>query len=661
MNSNSKNYSSQHQIIMYPYDNLSLDANPIQAPINNLNQINLQQDPSQPTSINPILSGNNPVNLMPSQINPAYQQTNFRESPSNQNEIITKPQYLNQNSPNMIYNQSPMINTNLAYTRPNEYPIPNNIISYNQVINSNNNMIQGKYNQVYPKNINQLNLGNNSSEKEIINKLIKNSLIQNTKNEAMHGHPPIPTKSIIEAMKSICKISYYYDNKPTCGTGFFMKYSASLKLLITNYHVIYPALINNNIQIEIWNNKKMTLNLKGRYIQFLDLPKDITAIEIKTEDEIYNDIQFLSYDLNYYHSGYNIYKDKDIFSIEHPLGQEAAAASGKIINIYNFEFDHDIDTDNGSSGSPIILLNSMMVIGVHKNTDKYKVNGGTFIGEIINEINQNQLKKNQNNINQEGNQTVPKSQNRKNFEENLEIQLKGQKKASLLDFHSLASLPFKNYYPAEFSPKPFHVISGYGYNSYYNNYHESRIKVQYKVLKNFVTNKNEYRAPISYFGIFDGHGGDKCCQFLKENLDGILFNQTMFPNNVIESIKETFKSAESKFKSFAVQNGKLIDKSGSCILIALMVNDIFYVINLGDSRALYSRDGGKEFYQVTRDHKPNDPKEKARIEKAGGKVYYANKTVINGVEVTLKEEQFGPGFKFPYRLSPSGLAVSLIY
>ena len=47
-----------------------------------------------------------------------------------------------------------------------------------------------------------------------------------------------------------------------------------------------------------------------------------------------------------------------------------------------------------------------------------------------------------------------------------------------------------------------------------------------------------------------------------------------------------------------------------------------------------------------------------RIEKAGGHVYYANKTVINGVEVTLKEEQFGPGFKFPYRLAPSGLAVS---
>jgi hypothetical protein len=45
----------------------------------------------------------------------------------------------------------------------------------------------------------------------------------------------------------------------------------------------------------------------------------------------------------------------------------------------------------------------------------------------------------------------------------------------------------------------------------------------------------------------------------------------------------------------------------------------------------------------------------------GGKVYYANKTVVNGVEVILKKEQFGKGFTFPYRLSPSGLAVSIYF
>ena len=204
----------------------------------------------------------------------------------------------------------------------------------------------------------------------------------------MHEHRPIPMKLAIEAIKSICKISYHYNNKNISGNGFYMKYSDSLRLLITNYNIIYPPLMNAKIEIAIWNNKKVILNLKGRYIKFLDLPKDITAIEIKQTDEIYKDIKFLNYDLNYYHNGYNIYKDKYIFSIDHPLGEDASSASGRIIDINNFQFDHNISTYNESSRSPIILLNDlMMVIGIHKNIDNDKVNRGIFIGEIINERN----------------------------------------------------------------------------------------------------------------------------------------------------------------------------------------------------------------------------------------------------------------------------------
>ena len=237
-----------------------------------------------------------------------------------------------------------------------------------------------------------------------------------------------------------------------------------------------------------------------------------------------------------------------------------------------------------------------------------------------------------------------------------------EKSATFMTVSSLARLEYKNYPVVEFSQKPFLNISGYGCNSYNGtrkSYNEDMIKVRYKLEKNFVDiNNKSYKAYISYFAVFDGHGGDSCSKFLKEYLDEYLFNLQIFPINVVESIKEAFRSAEEQFRKKAIQNGVLIDKSGSCAVIALIINNVLYAINLGDSRALYSRDGGNELFQITRDHKPNDPKEKTRIEKAGGKVYYANETVINGVKVKLKEEQFGPGFKFPYRLHPSGLAVS---
>jgi len=53
----------------------------------------------------------------------------------------------------------------------------------------------------------------------------------------------------------------------------------------------------------------------------------------------------------------------------------------------------------------------------------------------------------------------------------------------------------------------------------------------------------------------------------------------------------------------------------------LIVGEIAYVANTGDSRAIMCIDGGKSFVKLTKDHKPEDPEETERIEKNGGKVY----------------------------------------
>ena len=263
MNSYSFNYATQKK--REPYQNNRPDSiiNPIQAPTNNFNQTIPQYTSLYPDNMNPIPQGYNPLNILPPKINPTYKQSNFIVFPPDQKSNIIQTQHIIQNTPNIIYNQSPMMNTNLAYTR--QIQMQNHNIPNNRAIN-------------LKQNINQINLGNNSNESKILNNFMKNSLIKNRENQALHGHPPISLNLAIETMKSICKISYHYNNKTTLGTGFFMKHSDSLQLLITNYHVISPELMNNNIKIEIWNNKKMNLNLIGRYIKFLDMPKDITAI-----------------------------------------------------------------------------------------------------------------------------------------------------------------------------------------------------------------------------------------------------------------------------------------------------------------------------------------------------------------------------------------------
>ena len=210
--------------------------------------------------------------------------------------------------------------------------------------------------------------------------------------QVLTGHKPVPMKIANKAMKSICKITISKKLGESNGTGFFLKVSNSIKCLLTNYHVLKPNLVNIKIELTIWNEKKIILDINHLSIKYFKKPKDITVIELKNIKDIYNDILFLDFDVNYITKGYNIYKDADIFSIHHPFGEDAVCASGKITEINGYEFDHNMPTEHGSSGCPILLLNSnvnfIQVIGIHKKGDSESgINRGTFIGEIINEIN----------------------------------------------------------------------------------------------------------------------------------------------------------------------------------------------------------------------------------------------------------------------------------
>lgn len=63
------------------------------------------------------------------------------------------------------------------------------------------------------------------------------------------------------------------------------------------------------------------------------------------------------------------------------------------------------------------------------------------------------------------------------------------------------------------------------------------------------------------------------------------------------------------------------DRSGSCAIVLLCVNEEFYVANVGDSRAIMSADSGKKMFLLSRDHRPDNENEVARIQANGGSIY----------------------------------------
>lgn len=126
----------------------------------------------------------------------------------------------------------------------------------------------------------------------------------------------------------------------------------------------------------------------------------------------------------------------------------------------------------------------------------------------------------------------------------------------------------------------------------------------------------------SFFGVFDGHAGAKVAQYCSENLlDSIMKNldEDKMPSS--EALKKaiekgflTLDDTLAKKESWA--SGE--DRSGSTAIAVMITPDSLIWSNCGDSRGLLCRDGKVEFFTV--DHKPYNPTEKERIEKAGGSV-----------------------------------------
>ena len=296
---------------------------------------------------------------------------------------------------------------------------------------------------------------------------------------------------------------------------------------------------------------------------------------------------------------------------------------------------------------------------ISKNNIDNNLNSSHTSNNNNNNKNNNTLKSN-NNLNNSHNKNMLNLNNNSN---NINI-----KKSTDLSISRLCNLEFENFPKVEINSNPFLKISGYGANTYNGiarNYNEDRLKIilDYK-LNRIITDSNGkmVNPQISYFAIYDGHGGNKCSNFLQENLHKYIFESDYFPLYPLQAIYQAYDQAEKNFEKLALDmaNKKLLDKSGSCALSALIVDDYCFVTNLGDSRGLYSFDTGKQLFQITRDHKPNDSTEKKRIEKAGGKIYKDTRVKVDGVKVKVNAED-APGFKFPYRVSPGNLAVSIFY
>jgi len=129
---------------------------------------------------------------------------------------------------------------------------------------------------------------------------------------------------------------------------------------------------------------------------------------------------------------------------------------------------------------------------------------------------------------------------------------------------------------------------------------------------------------VAYFGIFDGHSGSLCSNYIAEKLvkdvDDMpdLFNEAALAKVCMDCDQSFLDSDDYKNNEDGC--------AGIFSLVRVKGDGTFSTLhaNIGDSRTILARWKGEgqgyEAVACTFDHKPTDQKERARIENAGGTV-----------------------------------------
>lgn len=122
------------------------------------------------------------------------------------------------------------------------------------------------------------------------------------------------------------------------------------------------------------------------------------------------------------------------------------------------------------------------------------------------------------------------------------------------------------------------------------NYNEDRVAIILNIMKPLNRSKEQW-PKCSFFGVYDGHGGVSCAEFLRDNLHQFVIREPSFPTNPKEALRQGFLKAENRFLEAAQKSAEL-DRSGSCAIVILIVGDQCFIANVGDSRAVMSGSSG---------------------------------------------------------------------
>jgi hypothetical protein len=121
----------------------------------------------------------------------------------------------------------------------------------------------------------------------------------------------------------------------------------------------------------------------------------------------------------------------------------------------------------------------------------------------------------------------------------------------------------------------------------------------------------------SYYGVYDGHSGRDAAILAQDHLHkNIIGDPAFMEGDFVKAILNGYRRTDKFILEVAARDQW---KNGTTSVSALVINNMLYIANCGDSEAVMAKKKphGLEAVEISAKHKPNDPKEKKRIEDLG--------------------------------------------
>ncbi|XP_068136769.1 integrin-linked kinase-associated serine/threonine phosphatase 2C isoform X2 [Hyperolius riggenbachi] len=154
---------------------------------------------------------------------------------------------------------------------------------------------------------------------------------------------------------------------------------------------------------------------------------------------------------------------------------------------------------------------------------------------------------------------------------------------------------------------------------------------------------------LSYFAVFDGHGGSRASRYASQHLHRNLVKKlprgegSSVDKGIKKCFLEAFKQTDEEFLKQAASQ-KPAWKDGTTAICVLVSDNILYIANLGDSRAVLCRMNEETqkptVLGLSREHNPTQYEERMRIQRAGGNVRDGRVLGVLEVSRSLGDGQF---------------------